>query len=136
MRLTQLHHTSFSPRQVYQIFSQPQDPTSQIDFIVQEPGLPPPTTPQVHPHDPPYRPTTAGRCGFPTMHLDVPFFTAGLLTLFVLGAIGNMTLFQLDNRCGHNLVIPAPIRILHGPHKHKRLRDAHILGNACQRTLV
>lgn len=56
------------------------------------------------PPGPPYPPNTASLGGVPTVGVDVPI-TAVFLFLFVLGAIGHMTIFQLNMRRGHKFVM-------------------------------
>ncbi|SLM37081.1 Protein of unknown function DUF3112 [Lasallia pustulata] len=55
-------------------------------------------------HGPPYAPTNASLGGLPTVKLDVPI-TSVFLGLFLLGAIGHMTVFQVNRKHGHNFVI-------------------------------
>ena len=55
---------------------------------------------------PPYLPTTAGEGGRPTVDLDVPIL-AVLMLLYVGGAVGNMTIFQINRRKGHKFVLSA-----------------------------
>ena len=57
------------------------------------------------PHSgPPYPIMTAGLGGLPTKKLDVPV-TAVFMALFVLGAIGHMTLFQRNKAGGHRFYL-------------------------------
>lgn len=53
---------------------------------------------------PPYAPTTAATGGVPTVDVDVPI-CAVFIVLFILGAIGNMTLLQLNLRQGHKFIL-------------------------------
>lgn len=56
------------------------------------------------PQHAPYPPTTASLGGVPTVGIDVPV-TAVFLFLFILGAIGHMTIFQLNKRRGHKFIM-------------------------------
>ncbi|KKY25043.1 hypothetical protein UCRPC4_g02100 [Phaeomoniella chlamydospora] len=53
---------------------------------------------------PPYAPTTASLGGSPTIHEDIPI-TAVFLFLFLCGAVGHMTVFQINKRRGHKFLI-------------------------------
>lgn len=55
------------------------------------------------PPGPPYAPTTASLGGLPTKSLDVPL-CAVFLALFVGGAVGHMTIFQINRRKGHKFI--------------------------------
>ncbi|MCJ1249665.1 hypothetical protein MMC30_006891 [Trapelia coarctata] len=82
-----------------------QPPTSQIyseqkiDYLPQ--AL---SSPENHPSDPPYAPTTAALGGQPTVSLDIPI-TSVFLLLFILGAAAHMTIFQLNKRRGHKFIM-------------------------------
>lgn len=52
----------------------------------------------------PYPPNTAALGGVPTVDLDVPV-TAVFLVLFILGAIGHMTIFKLNMKRGHKFIM-------------------------------
>jgi hypothetical protein len=52
---------------------------------------------------PPYSPPNAGVGGLPTIGIDVPI-TSVFLFLFLLGAITNMTILQLNRRRGHKFL--------------------------------
>lgn len=52
----------------------------------------------------PYPPKTASLGGVPTTHVDVPV-TAVFLVLFILGAIGHMTLFRMNLKRGHKFIM-------------------------------
>ncbi|KAK4941779.1 hypothetical protein LTR10_018383 [Elasticomyces elasticus] len=52
---------------------------------------------------PPYPPQTAAIGGQPTVGVDVPI-TSVFLFLFLCGAVGNMTIFQLNRRRGHKFL--------------------------------
>ena len=54
----------------------------------------------------PYPPRTASLGGVPTVHTDIPI-TAVFLVLFVLGAIADMAIFQLNRRRGHKFIMSA-----------------------------
>ena len=54
----------------------------------------------------PYAPTVAGLGGVPTLGLDVPV-TAVFLFLFILGAVGHMTIFQLNRKREHKFIMSA-----------------------------
>ncbi|KAH7416750.1 hypothetical protein BKA64DRAFT_276232 [Cadophora sp. MPI-SDFR-AT-0126] len=61
--------------------------------------------PQDAPSGPPYIPTgTAIVGGHPTVALDIPI-CAVLLAIYVLGAIGNMTVFQINRKRGHKFLM-------------------------------
>lgn len=60
--------------------------------------MPPPS------RHPPYPPTTASLGGVPTVGLDIPI-TAVFLVLFILGAVGHMTIFQLNRKRGHKFIM-------------------------------
>lgn len=53
---------------------------------------------------PPYAPQMASVGGRPTIGVDVPI-SAVFLFLFVLGAAGHMTIFQLNRRHGHKFIM-------------------------------
>ncbi|EXJ84756.1 hypothetical protein A1O3_05428 [Capronia epimyces CBS 606.96] len=55
---------------------------------------------------PPYPPRTAAVGGVPTVGVDVPICSV-FLFLFVLGAAGNMTIFQINRRRGHKFIMSA-----------------------------
>ncbi|KAH0370413.1 hypothetical protein KCU65_g2461, partial [Aureobasidium melanogenum] len=52
---------------------------------------------------PPYAPTTAAVGGRPTIDTDIPAISVYLL-LYIGGAIGNMTIFQMNRRKGHKFL--------------------------------
>ena len=54
----------------------------------------------------PYPPRVAAVGGRPTIAVDVPI-SAVFLFLFILGAIGHMTIFQINMRKGHKFVMSA-----------------------------
>lgn len=54
----------------------------------------------------PYPPRYAGVGGRPTIGVDVPI-TAVFLFLFICGAAGHMTIFQLNRRRGHKFIMSA-----------------------------
>lgn len=54
----------------------------------------------------PYPPKTAAVGGRPTVGVDVPI-TAVFLFLFMIGAAGHMTIFQINKRRGHKFVMSA-----------------------------
>ena len=62
--------------------------------------------PMAPPHklSPPYPPTTAGLGGAPNNSVDTPI-CAVFLVLFMLGAVGHMTILQVNLKRGHKFVI-------------------------------
>ncbi|KAI5236654.1 hypothetical protein E4T43_08503 [Aureobasidium subglaciale] len=54
-------------------------------------------------HGPPYAPTTAAVGGHPTIPTDIPVLSIFLI-LYILGAVSNMTIFQLNRRRGHKFL--------------------------------
>ena len=56
------------------------------------------------PKGPPYLPTTWSLGGIPQRNPDVAISSV-FLVLFVLGAIANMTIFQLNKRRGHKFLM-------------------------------
>ncbi|KAH0341383.1 hypothetical protein KCU81_g6235, partial [Aureobasidium melanogenum] len=54
-------------------------------------------------HGPPYAPTTAAVGGRPTINTDIPAISVYLL-LYIVGAICNMTIFQMNRRKGHKFL--------------------------------
>ena len=63
----------------------------------------PQTVPPPHPKFP-YAPPVASLGGLPTIHTDVPI-TAVFLFLFILGAVGHMTILQINQRRGHKFLM-------------------------------
>lgn len=58
----------------------------------------------IPPPGPPYLPQVATLGGVANVHTDIPV-TAVFLFLFVLGAIGHMTIFQINQRRGHKFIM-------------------------------
>lgn len=52
---------------------------------------------------PPYAPVVAGLGGLPTVAVDVPI-TAVFLALYILGAVGHMTILQLNQKRSHKFL--------------------------------
>ena len=52
----------------------------------------------------PYSPKIAAVGGLPTVGVDVPICSV-FLVLFICGAAGNMTIFQLNKRRGHKFLM-------------------------------
>lgn len=57
-----------------------------------------------HPSGPPYAPTTASVGGVPSIGVDVPI-SAVFLFLYILSAIGHMTIFQINRRHGQKFIM-------------------------------
>lgn len=54
--------------------------------------------------EPPYPPSTAGIGGVPSTSVDVPIL-AVFITLYIVAAVSNMTIFRLNRRRGHKFII-------------------------------
>jgi Protein of unknown function (DUF3112) len=61
---------------------------------------------QAQQHGPPYAPKVASVGGRPSIGVDVPI-TSVFLFLFICGAVGHMTIFQINRRKGHKFVMSA-----------------------------
>jgi len=57
-----------------------------------------------HPSGPPYAPTTAAVGGVPSISVDVPI-SAVFMFLYILSAIGHMTIFQINKRRGQKFIM-------------------------------
>ncbi|KAL8840547.1 MAG: hypothetical protein Q9170_001300 [Blastenia crenularia] len=60
--------------------------------------------PQQETRHAPYPPKTASLGGVPTVHTDIPI-TAVFLFLFIIGAVSNMTIFQMNKKRGHKFIM-------------------------------